>query len=143
MSSGSHSGVEKTTIHWLQVEMRGDGETVRSRECHSLHVCIYIYTDLADLRVYRSLTKPFWVGPETLYKHCKVPISFHPSSPTSIPPPPAFSPSLISLMVSVDVKHHVYLVYCLWFLCLGREPRVLSCIRSLSQRRTRILSVID
>ena len=29
------------------------------------------------------------------------------SSPTSIPP---FSPSLISLMVSVDVKHHVYLL---------------------------------
>ena len=30
-----------------------------------------------------------------------------PSSPSSIPP---FSPSLISLMVSVDVKHHVYLL---------------------------------
>ena len=26
------------------------------------------------------------------------------------PPPPPFSPSLISLMVSVDVKHHVYLL---------------------------------
>ena len=37
---------------------------------------------------------------------------FSPSSPTSIAPPhtPAFSPSLISLMVSVDVKHHVYLL---------------------------------
>ena len=36
---------------------------------------------------------------------------YSPSSPTSIPspPPPPFSPSLISLMVSVDVKHHVYL----------------------------------
>ena len=33
-------------------------------------------------------------------------ISF-PSFPTSIPPPP-FPPSLISLMVSVDVQHHVY-----------------------------------
>ena len=34
-----------------------------------------------------------------------------PCSPTSIPPPPPpFSPSLISLMVSVDVKHHVYLL---------------------------------
>ena len=32
-----------------------------------------------------------------------------PSSPTSIPPSP-FSPSLISLMVSMDVKHHVYLL---------------------------------
>ena len=35
-----------------------------------------------------------------------------PSSPTSIPLPPPpypFSPSLVSLMVSVDVKHHVYL----------------------------------
>ena len=35
-------------------------------------------------------------------------------SPTSIlppsPPPPTFSPSQISLMVSVDVKHHVYLL---------------------------------
>ena len=31
-------------------------------------------------------------------------------SPTSIPPPPPFSPSLISFMVSVDVKHHVYLL---------------------------------
>ena len=30
---------------------------------------------------------------------------YSPSSPTSIPP---FSPSLISLVVSVDVKHHVY-----------------------------------
>ena len=32
-----------------------------------------------------------------------------------LPPPPyplsPFSPSLISLMVSVDVKHHVYLLY--------------------------------
>ena len=27
-------------------------------------------------------------------------------------PPPPFSPSLISLMVSVDVKHHVYLLTC-------------------------------
>ena len=33
---------------------------------------------------------------------------FFPSSPTSIPLPP-FSPSLINVMVSVDVKHHVYL----------------------------------
>ena len=32
---------------------------------------------------------------------------YSPSSHTSIPP---FSPSLISLMVSVDVKHHVYLL---------------------------------
>ena len=30
---------------------------------------------------------------------------YSPSSHTSIPP---FSPSLISLLVSVDVKHHVY-----------------------------------
>ena len=34
---------------------------------------------------------------------------YSPSSPTSIPLPP-FSPSLISLMVSVDVMHHVYLL---------------------------------
>ena len=34
---------------------------------------------------------------------------YSPSSPTSMPPFPPFSPSLISLMVSVDVKHHVYL----------------------------------
>ena len=33
---------------------------------------------------------------------------YSPSSPTSIPPSPPFSPSPISLMVSVDVKHHVY-----------------------------------
>ena len=37
------------------------------------------------------------------------------SSPTFIPlppsmPPPPFSSSLISLVVSVDVKHHVYLL---------------------------------
>ena len=30
-------------------------------------------------------------------------------SPTSVTPPPPFSPSLISRTVSVDVKHHVYL----------------------------------
>ena len=36
---------------------------------------------------------------------------YSPSSPSSIPTPlPPFSPSLISLMVSVDVKHHVYLL---------------------------------
>ena len=34
---------------------------------------------------------------------------YSPSSHTSIPPSP-FSPSLISLMVSVDVKHHVHLL---------------------------------
>ena len=40
------------------------------------------------------------------------------SSPTSIPPFPPFSPSLISLMVSVDVKHHVYYRYLLqWARC--------------------------
>ena len=33
---------------------------------------------------------------------------YSPSTPTPYPPP--FSPSLISLMVSVDVKHHVYLL---------------------------------
>ena len=34
---------------------------------------------------------------------------YSPSSPPQYPFPP-FSPSLISLMVSVDVKHHVYLL---------------------------------
>ena len=33
-----------------------------------------------------------------------------PSSPNSIPPPPPFSPSLISLTVSMHIKHHVYLL---------------------------------
>ena len=33
-------------------------------------------------------------------------------SPSSHTPFPPFSPSLISLMVSVDVKHHVYLLTC-------------------------------
>ena len=46
-------------------------------------------------------------------------------------PFPPFSPSLISLMVSVDVKHHVYLLRiafstsCLWIVCWntdGKEP---------------------
>ena len=35
------------------------------------------------------------------------PLFPHLSTPS--PPHPPFSPSLISLMVSVDVKHHVYL----------------------------------
>ena len=35
---------------------------------------------------------------------------YAPSSHISIPPSPTVSPSLISLMVSVDVKHHVYLL---------------------------------
>ena len=43
-----------------------------------------------------------------------------PSSPTSIPPPP-LSPSLISLMVSVDVKHHVYLLTLLCLFWLSAE----------------------
>ena len=30
--------------------------------------------------------------------------------PYPLPPLPPFSPSLLSLMVSVDVKHHVYLL---------------------------------
>ena len=33
-----------------------------------------------------------------------------PSSPTSIPPSLSFSPSLRSLVVSVNVKDHVYLL---------------------------------
>ena len=36
-------------------------------------------------------------------------ISLSPPLPYPLPP---FSPSLISLMVSVDVKHHVYLLIC-------------------------------
>ena len=38
---------------------------------------------------------------------------YSPSSPSSpaYPLPSPFSPSLISLMVSVDVKHHVYLLW--------------------------------
>ena len=35
---------------------------------------------------------------------------YSPSSPTSIPPSSHCSPSLVNLMVSVDVKHHVYLL---------------------------------
>ena len=35
-----------------------------------------------------------------------------PSSPTSHTPVPPLFPSLISLTVSVDVKHHVYLLAC-------------------------------
>ena len=35
---------------------------------------------------------------------------YSPWSPTSIPPPPPVSPSLICRTVSVDVKHHVYLL---------------------------------
>ena len=35
---------------------------------------------------------------------------YSPSSPTSIPPSPHLALSLISLAVSVDVKHHVYLL---------------------------------
>ena len=50
---------------------------------------------------------------------------YSPSSPTSIPPYPPFSPSLISLMVSVDVKHHVYL---LTYVLAGRPSGSLSCI---------------
>ena len=57
------------------------------------------------------------------------------SPPTFIPPSPPFSPSLISLMVSVDVKHHVHLVtyyyycycccYCILFLlCQSRKGRL-------------------
>ena len=37
-------------------------------------------------------------------------LSLFPPLYTPVPP---FSPSLISLMVSVDVKHHVYLLTCL------------------------------
>ena len=40
-------------------------------------------------------------------------ISLYP--PPLPPPPPPFSSSLISLMVSVDVKHHVYLLSPLFF----------------------------
>ena len=39
-------------------------------------------------------------------------MSLFPHLHTTFPP---FSPSLISLMVSVDVKHHVYLLYLLTF----------------------------
>ena len=34
-----------------------------------------------------------------------------PSSPTSAIPPPTLFPSIISLMVSVDDKHHAYFYY--------------------------------
>ena len=42
-------------------------------------------------------------------------------SPPPISPPPSFSTSLISLMVSVDVKHHVYLLspFTLWNACIN------------------------
>ena len=40
------------------------------------------------------------------------PLLLPPPDPYSLPPflQPPFSPSLISLVVSVDVKHHVYLL---------------------------------
>ena len=37
-------------------------------------------------------------------------IYYSPSPPYHHHPPPLLSPSLISLVVSVDVKHHVYLL---------------------------------
>ena len=45
---------------------------------------------------------------------------FHHLSPYPLPPPgPEFSPSLIRLVVSVDVKHHVYLI----------TTRIIPCIK--------------
>ena len=62
-------------------------------------------------------------------------ISLFPPLPTSIPPPPpppTFSPSLTSLMISVDVKHPVYLLkrYTELRSCVNREAGLGS--RSLS-----------
>ena len=51
----------------------------------------------------RNQVFPFGGGSVTIS------ISSLSSPPHSIPPPSPFSPSLISLVVSVDVKHHVYL----------------------------------
>ena len=58
-------------------------------------------------------------------------ISLSPHLHTPFPLPP-FSPSLINLMVSVDVKHHVYLLYLLTVACMcfsainGSGPAYLS-----------------
>ena len=38
------------------------------------------------------------------------------SPPYPFPPPPNFSPSLISLMVGVEVKHYVYLLTGIWLM---------------------------
>ena len=54
------------------------------------------------------------------FPHPRPPTSILPQPPTPIPTPlPPFSPSLISLMVSVDVKHHVCL---LTYLLTSRPP---------------------
>ena len=46
-------------------------------------------------------------------------------------PSPPFSPSLISLMVSVDVKHHVYLLCCVCVcVCVCVRARARACVRT-------------
>ena len=56
-----------------------------------------------------------------------------PSPPTSIPLPPPFFPSLISRTVSVDVKHHAYLLgqtgSRLDTLCVGDSFILLYCMK--------------
>ena len=49
---------------------------------------------------------------------------YKPSSPTSIPPSP-FSPSLISLVVSVGLKHHVYLLFSCQIM-KGTQPETMT-----------------
>ena len=61
-------------------------------------------------------------------------ISLSPYLHAHFPPPPPFSPSLISLMVSLDVKHHVYLLTYNLSATWSRAAALLSVGGSFSMR---------
>ena len=114
--------VRPTHRHWRKVPERS---SVRHRfgspfSSKKVVVCGHCLVTLSLTSGPTETLKPVWLSSLHIESLCRkfsgqwsdsVAIGISVISPPSPPPPPPpYSPSLINLMVPVDVKHHVYLL---------------------------------
>ena len=73
---------------------------------YSISLCFYVLVIICQ----RQTTEFTFLGLVKYYCICSPSIHSSPILPPPPPPPPPFSPPLISPVVSVDIKHHVYVL---------------------------------